>query len=60
MATMDDLKEAIFMVLGNAILLTDTNYRLDGFLVPEEELRILQAEYNIHFVEPEDDQLDVL
>ena len=55
MATMDDLDKAIRDVLSNAIEYqygTTPDYIIDANL-----LRLLQAEYNIHFVEPDEAQL---
>lgn len=52
----DDLKKAIRDVLEGA----DNTGCEDCYVVDETRLRILQAEYNIHFVEPDDEQLDTL
>lgn len=56
--TMNDLKQAILDVL------TDASLSLDGEIqymeIKKDLLKILQAEYNIYFVEPEDEQLEVI
>lgn len=55
---MKDLRNAIKDVLCTAI---ENEY--DGeieYTVPVEYMRILQAEYNIHFVEPTQPQLEVI
>lgn len=56
MSGLKDLRDAIRDVLEDA---DDTGcigmYTVDAYL-----LQTLQAEYNIHFVEPNDKQLDVL
>lgn len=57
----NDLKQAIHDVLAYSCTPASGNdsereYRK----VDLDKLRILQAEYNIHFVEPEDEQLDIL
>lgn len=56
MSGLKDLRDAIREVLENA---DDTGCE-NCYVVDESVLRILQAEYNIHFVEPNDKQLDVL
>lgn len=54
-----DLKEAILNVLGSVWVEYDNcGDRFYG--IDTEPLRILQAEYNIHFIEPEDPQLEVI
>ena len=55
---MKDLRDAIRKVLENA---DDNNvYRGDNYLIHGDVLRILQSEYNIHFIEPENEQLDTI
>jgi len=58
---MGDLKEAIENVLLHSM---PSKYNLSGEPVTYEvgiaELRILQAEFNIHFCEPEDEQLELV
>jgi hypothetical protein len=52
---MKDLENAILDVIESA------NYNDKGFTsVRYNALVTLQAEYNIHFIEPDYDQLDVL
>ena len=58
MATLTDLESAISNVLYSADydLCSDSLY----MRIPIVELKILQAEYNIHFVEPNKPQLDAI
>jgi len=52
----ESLKDAIRTVLKNA-----KHEKVTPFAkVHKIELKILQSEYNIYFIEPEDEQLDVL
>ena len=53
----DDLKSSIVSVLDSA---DDTGCSEGLIVVSKETLMTLQAEYNIHFVEPEDEQLEIL
>ena len=53
--TMDDLKNAILNVLLDAQSDNGALYSISAY-----PLQILQAEYNIFFVEPEDEQLEVI
>ena len=57
---MKDLRDAIKDVLINSTPSIDDMGEVDGYLVELYLLKILQAEYNIHFVEPEDEQLEVI
>lgn len=55
---MKDLREAIFNVFNHSIPVKFTSNKapLVGYLVNREHMDILLAEYNIHFIEPEDKQ----
>jgi hypothetical protein len=54
---MKDLREAIFNVFNHSIPVKFTNSKeIIGYLVNKEHMDILLAEYNIHFIEPEDEQ----
>lgn len=55
-----DLRDAIENVLINSTPSIDDMGEVDGYLVELYLLKILQAEYNIHFFEPEDEQLEVI
>jgi len=55
MATMSDLRNAIYNVVASYPATLE-----DGVLVSKPALWNLQQEYNIHFVEPEDPQLEVI
>tara|TARA_Y100000310_G_C20354782_1_gene656097 strand:- start:285 stop:464 length:180 start_codon:yes stop_codon:yes gene_type:complete len=56
MLMFESLKEAIRTVLRSA-----KHEKVTPFAkVPKIQLKILQSEYNIYFVEPEDEQLDLL
>jgi len=49
---MKELRDAIRAVLDSAIVSSG------GYNVSRDTLLILQAEYNIHFIEPEDKQYE--
>jgi len=53
--TMDDLKNAILNLLLDAQSDNGALYSVSAY-----PLRILQAEYNIFFVEPDEEQLEVI
>lgn len=56
---MKDLREAIFNVFNHSIAVKFTGDKKNetvGYLVGAEHMKILLAEYNIHFIEPEDKQ----
>ncbi|MHC4264331.1 MAG: hypothetical protein ACYSUK_00140 [Planctomycetota bacterium] len=52
-----DLKEAIEDVLATC---DDAGCEGDLTVASKKCLRVLQAEYNIHFVEPDEEQLDIV
>lgn len=54
MAVLSDLQKAIYDVLSGAYPIEDNDME---YTVPKYTLKVLQAEYNINFVEPEDEQL---
>jgi len=56
---MNDLKKAILDVLDDATQITGNGtLHLQGYYsVDKTLLKTLQEEYNIHFVEPEDEQV---
>ena len=58
----EDLKEAIEEVLRTSKGVGELDYELDYALIMRLDyaLRVLQAEYNIHFVEPEEVQLEIV
>ena len=59
MTTMSDLKKAIEDVIQDSVILDGTSNgctHIEGVLVDKEAFNILIAEYNIHFIEPEDKQ----
>jgi len=59
-----DLKNAIVDVLNSTSSVPDGSFRPPPgetlFVVDIDKLRVLQAEANIHFVEPEDDQIEIV
>lgn len=55
---MRDLKEAIQAVLFNCIPV-DFNQVHAGYYINAEDLNVLCAEFNIHFVEPEQPQTTI-
>jgi hypothetical protein len=55
---MNDLKDAILNVLEQSDLQLWQDDRL-VYIVPQHTMSILAAEYNIHFVEPEEEQLEL-
>jgi hypothetical protein len=57
MAVLSDLQKAIYDVLSGAYPIEENDME---YTVPVYTLRILQAEYNINFVEPEEVQLSVI
>lgn len=62
----NDLKQAILAVLKDASpdfvseSVQDIGHYTGESLVKTKLLQVLQAEYNIHFVEPTDKQIDLL
>lgn len=61
MPTMNDLRKAILDVLQDATPACseyDAADDDDNMVVSLERLRILQAEYNIYFVEPDEPQVN--
>jgi len=62
MDTLSDLRKAIATVLNDAIPIEGNGVaHLHGYhSVDSDILRTLQAEYNIYFVEPDDEQLNVI
>tara|TARA_R100000306_G_scaffold14691_1_gene18304 strand:- start:1155 stop:1334 length:180 start_codon:yes stop_codon:yes gene_type:complete len=55
-AALEDFRQIVKEVLENSQpTLAGTHHYVNSTL-----LKILQAEYNIHFVEPEDEQIDIL
>ena len=60
---MKDLRDAIKMVVENAKLKYETRYGCIGNIpcwsIPDKIMQNLVSEYNIHFVEPEDKQLEL-
>ena len=59
---MKDLRYAILAVLSSSIPIKGTGVRGwdNTHSVVTDTLKVLQAEYNIHFIEPEDTQLKVI
>jgi hypothetical protein len=57
-----DLKNAIVDVLNSTSSVHDDGSPAGEklFVVDIDKLRILQAEANIHFVEPEDNQIEIV
>lgn len=53
---MRDLKHAIRCAIKTSSPLY-LDKKLKGYLIPSNILNVLIAEYNIHFVEPENEQL---
>lgn len=55
---MKDLREAIFNVLNYSVPVKFSypQGEIEGHLVDPYHFKILLAEYNIHFIEPEDKQ----
>jgi hypothetical protein len=56
--TMDDLRKAILDVLNGCYKITDPYY--GEYAVPKKRLEVLQAEYNIYFVEPNEEQIECI
>lgn len=63
MTVMNDLRQAILDVLQDATP-AQSEYDAadddDNMVVSLERLKVLQAEYNIHFVEPDEQQVDLV
>ena len=55
MSVMGDLEDAIENVIGSAIKTVDNSY-----VIEVEEMYELQEQFNLHFREPEDEQLSVI
>ena len=63
MTVMSDLQKAILDVLQDATRASseyDAADDDDNMVVSHERLKVLQAEYNIYFVEPEDKQVNLV
>ena len=62
MAVLSDLQQAIYSVLVQSYPIEGNGVKhLEGYwLVDEDALKQLQAEYNINFLEPDEEQLEVI
>jgi len=55
---MKDLNGAIAEIFNHCVPIKYCDKQI-GYVVEKERLEILLAEYNIHFIEPEDKQMEI-